>query len=132
LSGQLIAHADGFLIYHAMTDEEGRSPLGYLFIESERHTPYLWDLIDDEAQNLGRLQTRLARALRDEPGAEFVITLVLGLGIAHFHQHLLPRMPGTARNLPWDKSDEVLPRAGPDEVAAFAKRLKHRLERQPA
>jgi hypothetical protein len=73
LTGLLIARAAGFLIYHAMTDEEGRSPLGYLFIESERHTPYLWDL-----------------------------------------------------------SDEVLPKAGPDEVAAFAKRLRNRLELQPS
>ena len=127
LTGQFIARFDGFLVYHARTDDEGRSPLGYVFIESERHVPYVWDLTDEEAANLGRLRTRLARALRAALGAEFVITAVIGLGIAHFHEHLLPRMPGTPKELAWHDSDEALRKADADEVAGLAEQLRDAL-----
>src|SRR5687768_9360430 len=69
LTGQLIARIGGFEIWSARTDEEGRAPLGYLFIESEQHVPYVADLGDDDAAALGLLRTRLARALRDVLGA---------------------------------------------------------------
>ena len=128
LTGQLIGRVDDFWVYHAKTDEEGRSPLGWLFIESDRHVPYVWDLTDFESAKLGRLRTRLARALRDELGAEFVITLVIGMGVAHFHEHLIPRMPGTPAELAWHDSGDALPMATAEEVAAFAERLGKMLE----
>lgn len=127
LTGQLIARVDEFWVYHARTDDEGRSPLGWLFIESDRHASYIWDLGEGESANLGRLRTRLARALRDELGAEFVITLVIGMGVAHFHEHLIPRMRGAPADLHWHQSDEALPKAMPDEVAALAERLRRAL-----
>src|SRR6188472_2057397 len=83
----------GFEIWSARTDDDGRAPLGCLFIESAQHVPYVTDLTDDDAAALGLLRTRLTRALRDVLGAEFVITAVIGTGVPHFHEHLLPRMP---------------------------------------
>lgn len=124
LTGEYIGRDHGFRVYHAKVDEHGLSPLGWLFIESERHAPYLADLTEEEASVLGRLRTRLAAALRDELGAEFVLTFVLGLGVAHFHEHLLPRMPGTDPQLPWHESDEALPKANPREVAALGDRIR--------
>jgi len=99
-----------------------------VFIESERHVSYVWQLNEPEAAALGRLRTRLARALRDELGAEFVITLVLGLGVAHFHEHLLPRMPGTPMDVAWYDSDDALPRATAEEVRRLAESLRRALE----
>jgi ATP adenylyltransferase len=131
LTGQLVGRVDGFRVYHARTDDHGRSPFGYVFIESERHVPYLADLTDDEAANLGRLRTRLARALRAELGAEFVLSAVIGLGVPHFHEHLIPRMPGTPADLAWHDSDEALPKADAAEVADLARRLRQALELAP-
>jgi len=127
VKGELIGRSDGFRIYHAMADEQGLSPLGWLFIESERHAPYLVDLTADEAAKLGRLRVRIAAALKAELGAEFVLTFVLGLGVAHFHEHLVPRMPDTPKDVAWYASDEALLKADAIAVAALAERLRARL-----
>jgi histidine triad (HIT) family protein len=50
--------------------------------------------------------TRLARALLDAGGAEWVYSAVIGHGAPHFHQHLLPRYPGTPREIAWHAVDE--------------------------
>jgi diadenosine tetraphosphate (Ap4A) HIT family hydrolase len=124
LTGQLIVRIGGFEVWSARTDEQGRAPLGYLFIESEQHVPYLADLSDDDAAALGLLRTRIARAMREVLGAEFVVTAVIGLGVAHFHEHLLPRMPGTPPEVAWHGSDSVLPWVGPEEIADLGSRLR--------
>ena len=123
LTGQFVGRSDGFRVYHAMTNEAGTAPLGWLFIESERHAPYLADLTEQEAAALGRLRSRLAAVMREVLGAEFVLTFVLGLGIAHFHEHVVPRMPGTPDDVAWHASTDALPSAGPAEVADLARRL---------
>jgi ATP adenylyltransferase len=127
LTGQLIARIGGFEIWSARTDDEGHAPLGYLFIESEQHVPYVTDLSDDDAAALGLLRTRLAAALRDVLGAEFVVTAVIGLNVAHFHEHLLPRMPGTPPSVAWHESDSALPWVAPEEIADLGARLRARL-----
>jgi ATP adenylyltransferase len=127
LTGQLVGRAEGFRIYHAQPDDQGFSPFGWLFIESERHVPYLTDLNEDEATAVGGLRTRLARALRDELDAEYVLTFVLGLGVAHFHEHLVPRMPGVPKDVPWHSSDETLRKADVTEVRELAERVRARL-----
>jgi ATP adenylyltransferase len=128
LSGQLIGRSDGFWVYHAMADKDGMARLGWLFIESDRHVPYLADLNADEAAALGVLRTRLANALRKEVNAELVLTFVIGMGIAHFHEHLVPRSAATPREVPWYESDEALPKAEPSRVAELAHRLRKALE----
>jgi ATP adenylyltransferase len=127
LTGQLIGRIGDFYVYHAKTDDQGLSPLGWLFIESVRHVPYVADLTDEEASALGRLRTHLARALRIELGAEFVLTFVLGIGVAHFHEHLVPRMPGTSADVAWYASDEALPKGDAAQVKSLAEGLRNRL-----
>ena len=124
LTGELIGHADGIVVYHAPVDDNGLSRLGYLFVETGAHVPSIADLDDASAAALGRLRTRLARALKDELGAEFVIAVVIGLGVDHFHEHLIARMPGTPRDLPWHQTAESLPLVGREEVARLAARLR--------
>ncbi len=128
LGGELVARLDGFWVYHAPPGEDGRAPLGYLFIESDRHAPYLDDLTNEEAEALGRLRTRLAAALRAEFEPEHIFAAVLGRGEPHFHEHLVCRHAGTPQDIPWHRSDEFAPRADATEVADLAQRLARHLE----
>ena len=127
LGGELVARLDGFRIYHAQPGEDGRASLGYLFIESERHAPHLDDLTDEEAMALGRLRTRLARALRAEVGAPQVFSAVIGRNIEHFHEQVVTRFADTPADVPWHQSDEYAPRADAEQVADLARRLARRL-----
>jgi len=123
LTGELVTRRDGFWVYHAPVGDDGLAPLGYLIIESDRHVPYLADLSHEEAAGLGRLRTRLASALRGTLEFEFVFAAVIGTGIDHFHEHLLPRPAREPRDVEWHRSDELLERADVDKVAAFARRV---------
>ena len=123
LAGQLVVRADGFWVYHAPADDTGRAPLGYLFIESDRHAPDVSSLSDEEAALLGRLRSRLARALRETLDPERVFAFVIGTRVAHFHEHLVTRHRGTPVDVPFYDSDEAAPRADEDEVASLVLRL---------
>ncbi len=125
LGGELVARHDGFWVYHAPPDDDGGAPLGYLFVESDRHVPYLADLTDDEAAALGRLRTRLARGLTAELDPAFVFAAVIGTGVAHFHEHLVPRHRATPTAIPWHRSGESAPPASAAEVADLTRRLAH-------
>jgi ATP adenylyltransferase len=127
LGGELVATLDGFRIYHAQPGEDGRAPLGYLFIESDRHAPHLDDLTDEEAMALGRLRTRLARALRAEVAASQAFTAVIGRNMEHFHEQVVARFPDTPEDVPWNQSDEYAPRADAEEIADLSQRLAKRL-----
>jgi ATP adenylyltransferase len=114
---------DGFWVYHAPPGDDGLAPLGYLFVESDRHAPSLADLTDDEAAPLGRLRSRLASALREVLDPEFVFTTVIGRGVLHFHEHIVTRHRGTAPDVPWHQSDEGAPRAAADDIAGLVRAL---------
>jgi ATP adenylyltransferase len=130
LKGMLVAVLDGFWVYHAPADDSGRAVLGYLFIESDRHAPYLADLTDEEAAALGRIRSRLAAELRDAIETELVLAAVIGRGVAHFHEHLFVRHKGTAAEVPWYASDEVAPRADEGQIAELVDRLRIALTRE--
>jgi len=68
---------------------------GWLTLEPKRHVPGLDGLTDDEATDIGRLMSRVARALRDALDAEHVYAFVFGDGVPHLHVHLVPRYAGT-------------------------------------
>jgi ATP adenylyltransferase len=123
LRGELVGRWAGFWVYHAPPGDDGRAPLGYLFIETDRHAPSLADLTDEEAPALGRLRTQLAAALRDALDAEHVFAAVIGRGVPHFHEHLVTRHRGTPDDVPWHRSDDAAPRADQEEVATLARRL---------
>jgi diadenosine tetraphosphate (Ap4A) HIT family hydrolase len=100
--------------------------LGHLLVVTRRHAPSLADLDDDEAAAVGRVTARLARVLTDVAGAERVFSAVVGTGIPHFHQHLLPRYPDTPPDVPWHSVDdwEGAPRGDADSIAELASRLR--------
>jgi ATP adenylyltransferase len=122
--GRLIARLDGFWVFHAPAADDGRAPLGYLYLESDRHAPFLADLTDDEAAALGRIRSRLAAGLREAFDPEFVFAAVIGRSIPHFHEHLFVRHRGTPTDVSWDASDEAAPRADAAQVAALVERLR--------
>lgn len=94
--------------------------LGYVFVESQRHAPYLDDLSDDEAAAIGRVAARLARGLRAELEVDFVQTAVSGMGVAHFHEHVFVRHTGMPELYPWWQE---WPDAPMGDIPALAKRL---------
>ena len=108
LKGELIGRTTLFWVWHGPPEDEGRTRLGHLIVESDRHARYLADLTDEEAAELGRLRTRLARALRDALGAEYVLAAVIGLGVAHFHEHIYARPTREPVDVAWHASDELL------------------------
>jgi ATP adenylyltransferase len=127
LGGELIGRVDGFWLWHAPPGADGMASLGHLIIESDRHAPHLDDLSDDEAEGLGRVRARLARALRAEVAAESIFAAVIGRRVPHFHEHLICRFTGTPDVVPWHASDDAAPRADGAGVADLARRLRERL-----
>jgi diadenosine tetraphosphate (Ap4A) HIT family hydrolase len=102
--------------------------LGYLFVETRRHVAEFGDLDLAEAASVGRLASRVSRALLQE-GAEHVYAAVIGHGVDHFHLHLIPRYPGTPREYWWVRLDEWpdAPRGEARDIEALTKRLRARL-----
>jgi histidine triad (HIT) family protein len=99
---------------------------GYLVAEPKRHVAGLDDLTNEEAADLGRLVSRLARALRDVAGAEHVYSFVLGDGLRHLHIVLAPRYPGTPRQY-WGvrlREWSDAPRVDDREMRTLVARLK--------
>lgn len=127
LGGELVGRWDGFSVYHAPPAADGTAALGYVFIETDRHAPHLEDLTDGEAAALGRLRSRLARALVRELDAENVFSAVIGRGVPHFHEHVFVRHRGTAAEVQWDASPDVAPRADPATVRDLASQLARHL-----
>lgn len=105
-----------------------RPYLGHLLVATRRHVARFGDLTPQEGAAVGRAASRLARALTDSGGADWVYSAVIGTGVAHFHQHLVARYPDTPRELPWHEEWKEGPHGGPDEIAALAQRLRGGLE----
>src|SRR5215831_18105258 len=107
-------------------DERGGPYLGHLLIVTDRHVARLGDLGDDESAAVGRTATRLARALTEAGGAEWVYSAVIGTGVPHFHLHLIPRYPGTPRDVVWHEVSQWdrAPRGGAKEISELANRLR--------
>jgi diadenosine tetraphosphate (Ap4A) HIT family hydrolase len=105
-----------------VTHLEAPAYLGYLFVESRRHVPELGDLEPDEAAAAGRAAARWSRALQDVTGAEHVYAAVIGHGVAHFHLHLIPRLPGTPREY-WSTRVDEWPEAPRGDEAAIGELL---------
>lgn len=115
-------------VSHRQVDPDGTAPLGHLVVESIRHVPYLDDLTEAETTAMADAVRRSARALRAELEPAFVFTMVIGMGIAHVHQHVLVRHPRTPHDVPWhaslDWSDA--PRGDAADIAVLSTRLAAR------
>ena len=77
--------------------------LGHLFVETRRHVATLDELTVGEAEAVARAVRLVARALRAELDPEFVFSMIAGLSVAHFHQHVFVRHRGTPAELPWNE-----------------------------
>jgi len=94
--------------------------LGYVFVETQRHAPYLDQLTDDEAAAIGRATSQVARGLRAELDVDFVHTAVSGMGVAHFYEHVFVRHTGTPQLYMWWQE---WPDAPLGDIPALCKRL---------
>ena len=123
---------DDELIYaghSAIPEGQTTTYLGSLVVEPKRHIPGLPDLTDAEAERMGLLVSRLARALETSEGAEHVYLFVLGHAVPHLHAWVVPRYPGTPREywgLHVDEWPEA-PRGGAEEVVALCERIRSAL-----
>ena len=129
LPGGFLWEEQAAVAYHAPPlAERGRLRpyLGHLQIVTRRHVARLGDLSADESAAVGRTAARLARALTEAGGAEWVYAAVVGTGVPHFHLHLVPRYPGTPRELAWHEVDEWEggPHGGAEEIAELVERLR--------
>lgn len=115
LVGPVIYQDDLVYVAHRAT-----GPLGYAFIESQRHVAYLDELSDAEAETVGRIAANLARGLGSELDIDFVHSLVAGLSVAHFHQHVFVRHTGTPKRYEWWQQ---WPDAPDGDIPSLAKRL---------
>ena len=109
----------------ARPDAQGRTYLGYLFVETKRHAPTLSDLTPEEGAALGRQVARLSRALREVLGMVHVYAFVLGDHVPHVHIHLIGRYPNAPQEYWGTRVDEwpEAPRGDAAEVAALCERL---------
>jgi diadenosine tetraphosphate (Ap4A) HIT family hydrolase len=134
--GGFVWHDGAVVAFHVPPLDEIGSPrpyLGHLLIVTRRHVARLGDLTDDESVAVGRAAARLARALTEAGGADWVYSAVIGTRVPHFHLHLLPRYPGTPRDVAWHQVDEWegAPRGGSQEIAELIGRLGAHLENRP-
>jgi diadenosine tetraphosphate (Ap4A) HIT family hydrolase len=106
--------------------------LGHLMVVTRRHVGPLGELTDTESAAIGRVASHLARALTHAAGAEWVYSAVIGTGVPHFHLQLLPRYPGTPRDVVWHKVDEWegARHGTAEEIAELVSRLKSELHRR--
>ena len=126
LVGPRVWEDEHMLVSHRPVGEDGTTVLGYLYVETRRHVPYLADLSDAEAEVIGRTVRRAARGLRTELGADFVFSAIAGMGIAHFHQHLFVRHAGTPAEYGWMAGDQWpdAPRGPTPMVVELCSRLR--------
>jgi len=102
---------------------------GVLFVEPRRHVPGMAGLTRAEAERVGLVASRLARALETCAGAEHTYLAVLGHHVSHLHVWIVPRYPGTPPDvfgldvLRWPDR----PRADVTELEQLCGRLRQHL-----
>ena len=106
-------------------DANPKPYIGHLLVVTRRHVARFGDLTEDESRAVGRLASRIARTLIERGGAEWVYSAIIGIAIPHFHQHILPRYPGTPPDVRWYAIDEWEggPHGGFQEIQEFVTRL---------
>lgn len=129
LVGEVLWADEQVVVSHRPVGPDGTVMLGYLFVETRRHVPYLTDLTEAEAEAVARLVRRAAVGLRAELQPDFVFTAVVGMGVAHFHQHLFVRHAGTPDEYDWFSGSQWpdAPRGTAADVAHLCARLRPHL-----
>ncbi|MHA2855481.1 HIT family protein [Paenibacillus lautus] len=88
-------YEDELLYVGHISSDSNQAYLGYIMIDIKRHVSGLAELQDDESAAVGRMLTRVSRALKACIGAEHIYSFVLGDHVPHLHIHLIPRYPNT-------------------------------------
>jgi len=126
LVGPTVWADDDVVVTHRPVGADGTTVLGYLYVETRRHAPYLADLTDREAEKVGKVVRRAALSLRTELAADYVFSVIVGRAVAHFHQHLFVRHTGTPADYDWLAGDEwpEAPRETASDVENLCARLR--------
>jgi len=111
------------VVSHLPPGDDGTALLGYLFVETRRHAATLADLTEPEAEAVGRMGRRAARALRAEIDTEYVLSAIVGRRVPHFHQHFFVRHPGTPEDVAWFDEWPDAPRGDAAAIAELCARL---------
>jgi diadenosine tetraphosphate (Ap4A) HIT family hydrolase len=106
---------------------------GWLVIVLKRHAEALHELTTDEFAELGELQGRIAKLLRQETGCqkEYSVCFAEMAGFYHIHFHIIPRAADLPDELKGGKifamlkpgENETVP---PDEIRQFCEYLRQR------
>ncbi|MDE3008487.1 MAG: HIT family protein [Acidobacteriota bacterium] len=78
---------------------------GHILVVPKRHVADFAALTQEEASEIGVAIATCSNALKGI-GAERVYVATVGHSIDHLHVHLLPRWPGTPREVPWHAVDD--------------------------
>ncbi len=129
-----VVYEDELVYVHHVYDDEGPTFLGYVRLETKRHTPSFAELTTDEALAIGQLTARLSRALKACTGGDHVYVFFYGDHVPHLHLHIWARYPGTPEEYWRTRVDEWSgsPKGGQDEVGVLSQRLRAFLKENPA
>jgi len=98
-TGPILAEADGLMLTHFPIQNGVPATQGHLLIEPRRHITDLGDLTEAEARTLGTMISQGSRLIREKLGAEHVYVFRINDLVPHLHFHLVPRYPGTPREV---------------------------------
>jgi len=119
-------YEDEMVYAHHVFNDEGKTFLGYVRVETKRHVPSFAELTPCEAKSVGLLTARLSRAIKDTTGADHVYVFFYGDHVPHLHVHVFARYPGTPEEYWRERVDEWSgsPKGSKEEVEALAERLR--------
>lgn len=88
LVGSVVWSDDQVILSHRPPEDDGLAYLGYLFVETRRHVPAIFEMTGSAAVAVARTAWLAARALRGVLAAELIFSAIIGRDVAHFHQHV--------------------------------------------
>lgn len=105
---------------------------GHYVVAVKEHVPLFTDISEEQAADVAVLSLRLSKIAKDLIGAEKYYSAVVGDKDAHFHVHMLPRLPGEppmGRHIMLDEGwkGEVGVDVTEEDVAQFIASLKAEL-----
>ncbi|WP_345711094.1 histidine triad (HIT) protein [Kineococcus glutinatus] len=102
LAGPIVWEDELVVVTHRPAgDPGGRGVAGYLFVESRRHVDRWQLLTRAEMGAVAEAAWTGARVLSARFATEYVFTMIVGMAVQHFHQHVFVRHPGTPTDIAW-------------------------------
>lgn len=100
---------------------------GWTMVMTKHHAEGIWGLSDEEAVRFGPMMRDIAAVVKDATGAERIHYAAMGEVALHYHNAILPRLPG--QKPVWD-SMALVARAQTDADPDAAEELKNVLRRE--